>query len=824
MGIRSLSLPSTWSATRLLLSTLALVILSGCAPGGEAARSCGGRLVGQTDLLNRVQLTWSAPVESHAQGNGSGFVITYGPADDFRFSEGCVLRVTNGNGAPQLSAEIQQLFTVPYRFHVQGYTTVDGQEILGDPGEGFVVDLDQVSPLSASRVVASQAETVVTVSRRESVAGLRHSLALKAADLSRPHDPNSILVRTRSGLSTSERGAVIGSLESSERPRRLPRLGARDYQIHIPEGGSVAAALAEAWSHPDVEFAQPNYIYRIGAVPNDVYFPGNSQSSSYDQLWSLYNRGNAVQSLATLGGDDDIYDPQPLTSPRRSKIGTSGRDLNMRAAWDRRTDCRGVPVAVIDTGVDRSHSDLVANLTSITDANRRGRNTIAGQTATNYEDDNGHGTHVMGTIAAVGNNGIGSVGVCWQADVMAVKAISSNGEGSTADVATGIRWAVDNGAKVLNMSLGVYGADPAVQSAVTYAQGLGVVIVAAASNDGLNNDEETAFPCSAPNDNVVCVAALDQSYGLADFSNFGKQTVDVGAPGVNVLSTWPFREIVTSVSTATGWTTSGAGFVQAFNANSFFNCGSAPCFGGGFLAFPGTWNWNQGASSYYPDLNTDQVTRTIDKSTDSDFASYPSAGDQLTVRGYLTYSMGGGGTPDAMMFRARQGNAQDPFSVACPSCTESQWQAAGIYSRVQFSGQDSLWRQGLQLYELPIAADCLASGGQCTIGFKPSNPSGSTGNGFIFGEADHVQKKALDNQYMILNGTSMAAPHVAGLAALIWAENPSYTYRDVVSALRGSGLPQQALEGKTSTGRSVDARRALGWVAPIRSLTVRTFP
>jgi subtilisin family serine protease len=193
-------------------------------------------------------------------------------------------------------------------------------------------------------------------------------------------------------------------------------------------------------------------------------------------------------------------------------------------------------IAVVDSGVDAGHPDLQAKLLP----GRRFYN--GGSWDSNWQDYNGHGTHVAGIAAASTNNGQGVAGVGWNNRILPVRVLDSTGSGYTSDVAAGVRWAVDNGARVINMSLGGEGYDPALETATSYAWSHGSLVVAAAGNCG---DPQNYYPsCSvanpvifpAANPNVLAVAATDSADGRPSFSSYG-WWVDVAAPGVSVLST-----------------------------------------------------------------------------------------------------------------------------------------------------------------------------------------------------------------------------------------------------------------------------------------------
>ena len=228
-------------------------------------------------------------------------------------------------------------------------------------------------------------------------------------------------------------------------------------------------------------------------------------------------------------------------------------------AWDVNTDCSSVVVAVIDTGVDYQHTDLTGNIwtnqaecTGSQGADDDGNGFVDdcyGWDFVNSDpdpaDDHGHGTHVAGIIGAIGNNFTGVAGICWQAKIMAIKILDASGGGTAFDFLLAVRYAVDNGAKVINTSLGTQDCNitdaelQPLRDAVEYANSNGVVIVTAAGNSGSNNDACPVYPASFSKDytNVISVASVDQNGRLSSFSNYGQNSVDLGAPGESILST-----------------------------------------------------------------------------------------------------------------------------------------------------------------------------------------------------------------------------------------------------------------------------------------------
>jgi type VII secretion-associated serine protease mycosin len=200
--------------------------------------------------------------------------------------------------------------------------------------------------------------------------------------------------------------------------------------------------------------------------------------------------------------------------------------LNVSAAWNRSTGA-GVTVAVIDTGIDATHPDLAANVLPGYDA-------IA-NTAGVRTDENGHGTHVAGTIAAVTGNNLGVSAIAPDTKILPIRVLGSNGSGNMSDAAEGIVWATDHGAQMINMSLGSTSKVTAVSNAINYARSKGVTVVAAAGNSRTAGSP-TSYP--AADAGVIAVAATDSNDRFGSYSNAGSY-LDVAAPGSNILSTYP---------------------------------------------------------------------------------------------------------------------------------------------------------------------------------------------------------------------------------------------------------------------------------------------
>ena len=211
------------------------------------------------------------------------------------------------------------------------------------------------------------------------------------------------------------------------------------------------------------------------------------------------------------------------------------KNIGASQVWPTSREATNVIVAVIDTGVDYNHPDLRANMWS--------KNGRYGYDF--YDDDEDpmdeqdHGTHCAGTIAGVGNNGVGVVGVCWKAKIMAMRFMGPDGSGATSDAVKCIDWAVANGAHILSNSWSGPDTSPELVEAITRAEKKGVLFVAAAGNtEGRrNNDAAPFYPASHNHPNIITVAAIDQNNAASSFTHFGRMSVDIGAPGVGIIST-----------------------------------------------------------------------------------------------------------------------------------------------------------------------------------------------------------------------------------------------------------------------------------------------
>ena len=274
------------------------------------------------------------------------------------------------------------------------------------------------------------------------------------------------------------------------------------------------------------EYVQPNYVITLdthqGGIEANAIIPDDP---SFSGLWGLNNEGQTG--------------------------GTVDADIDAPEAWDITTGT-DILIGVIDTGVDYTHPDLVANMwvnpgeiagNGVDDDGNGYVDDVYGYDFVNDDgdpfDDHFHGTHVAGTIAADGNNGIGIAGVSWSAKIMAIKFLNSNGSGSTFDAIQSIEYATLMGAQITNNSWGGGGFSQALSDAIEAAGDAGSLFVAAAGNDAQNLEISPSYPASYNLDNIISVASTDHNDQLSSFSNFGPVSVDLAAPGSSIFSTMP---------------------------------------------------------------------------------------------------------------------------------------------------------------------------------------------------------------------------------------------------------------------------------------------
>jgi subtilisin family serine protease len=537
--------------------------------------------------------------------------------------------------------------------------------------------------------------------------------------------PGEVLVKFEAGVNAADRASLLRRLDAATK-RNLPIPGLKLLRIAADESVPVAARAFEA--SPDVVYAEPNFIYRATATPNDPLF---------NQLWGLNNTGQFVSEA----------------------FGTPDADIDAPLAWDVNTGSSSVTVAVTDTGVAYDHPELASNM-------------LPGFDFIDIDNDprdfNEHGTHVAGTIGAVGNNGAGIAGVNWDVGLMPVRVLDGEGSGGNAEVAAGFAYAAAQGADIVNASLGGPGESLAIEEAIEDAPG--TLFVVAAGNEGENTDSgEPQFPCNYSLPNIVCVAATDQDDQLAGFSNFGATSVDLAAPGTSVLSTEAayttpfFSEGFESPIGAT-WTTGGTNNTWARTSESASS--------GGF------------SLTDSPGANYLDETSSFARNTNS-FSLAGQTGCRLEYAMELESEFGFDG-----LFIEAATNSAGP------------WTELGS------------WSGSTGGFFFDFTNDLSAFDGQGTVFVRFFFESDE----IIVEDGVHLDDVAVrcltssysGDEFQFLDGTSMATPHVAGAAALILAESPGMSPAEVKSELLSTVEPKASLTGLTVTGGRLNLAAALG--------------
>jgi len=348
-------------------------------------------------------------------------------------------------------------------------------------------------------------------------------IALNEARFGRPE----VLVKFKNGVSqeTIERLTALRHDRVEDRIENVEGLEA----IDDLDNADAATVVSEYQQLSEVEYAEPNFEIELDAAeaagPLVPILPHDPQ---FTDQWALANSGQ--------------------------RGGKQGADISATLAWATTTGSDKVVVAVLDSGVDYTHEDLIQNmwmrpasmapyhdneLGTIDDEN--GFNAI--DSAGDPMDENGHGTHCAGIIGAEGENHIGIAGVNWKVKIMPLKFMNAGGFGTTKDAIEAINYVIDRkkagvNVRIISASWGSTQRSRALEDAIRKAYENDILFVAAAGNATVNNDRNPHFPSSYNVPNVVSVAALDRHDELARFSNWGVKSVAIAAPGVDILSTW----------------------------------------------------------------------------------------------------------------------------------------------------------------------------------------------------------------------------------------------------------------------------------------------
>jgi subtilisin family serine protease len=566
-----------------------------------------------------------------------------------------------------------------------------------------------------------------------------------------PYVPGEVLVKWKDNASIHS----IRCLKSAMGLRATKMFHTIAVQhMRIPPSIRTEDLLAKLRGNPLVEYAEPNYVLRAMATPNDPQF---------GQLWGLHNTGQT-------GGTPDA-------------------DIDAPEAWDIHTGSPDAVIAVIDTGIAYGHTDLTSNMWT----NDPEVNGIPGvdDDGNGYVDDGygwdfvgadndptdyfSHGTHVAGTIAAIGNNAIGITGVNWLASIMPLRIFGAFGYGDTANAIEAITYAADNGAHVINASWGGGGFSQALYDAISYANDRGCLFVAAAGNFGDDNDINPFYPASYDLPNIISVAASEHNDNLAGFSNFGATSVDVAAPGLNVLSSIPLLGLGPENQVLNEDFESGLGNWTHGGINDFWDLTDA-------LSVTPTHSLADTPAGNYLDRTESAIVHNTSLNLIDKFAVLEyqlrydlASGDYLYVGATLN---GGGFLP--------------------------------LYA-VNFDGRFSGNSAGSFEFHMTSVSPFGDLSNDVNVGFQLSSDGVNEDDGVYI---DDIILKTRDLMitgygYFPFGGTSMAAPHVSGVAGLILARYPGITHNELKERILNGVDIIANLNGKVVTNGRINAYKSL---------------
>lgn len=508
-----------------------------------------------------------------------------------------------------------------------------------------------------------------------------------------------------------------------------------------------------------VEFAEPNYLYAPQLFPNDPDF---------DQLWYLDNIGQNINGTT----------------------GTLGADISVLSAWDVETGSHDIVIAVIDSGVAFDHPDLSNNIWSnpgeipdngIDDDGNGYVDDIHGWDFVNQDNNpsdyskdlygDGHGTHVAGIIAAEGDNLIGTVGVMWHAKIMPLQIFDlfedSPFNATTINIIRAVEYATDNGADIINCSFGGPSFSVFQKSIYERADENKILIVAAAGNDGQNNDSFPTYPAGYDLENIIAVAATDDSDDLASYSNFGKVSVDVAAPGgnssiSNIYSTTPPKRVTMFEddfeATDVKWLTSGI-----------------------------HEDWSV---IFVPDASSNAVTDSIDLYHENE-SSYIRTTQMIPASNFRGLNL---------QFSIL--NQLEPnYDFLNVEISEDDIEYTLIHS---ITGISDGWERVI-IWSNDVAPDDFF------LRFRLTSDYSNNDDGVFLDDISlsGIDWKFTGDEYGYKSGTSMATPVVSGIAGLIWSANPALTHLEVKQMIIETVDPVDDLDGTILSGGRVNAHAAV---------------
>jgi len=525
--------------------------------------------------------------------------------------------------------------------------------------------------------------------------------------------------------------------------------------IRLSDDLTVEQSLAILRSDPAVIYAEPNYYRSVDDLPSTEFFP---------LLWGLHNTGQSVNGTA----------------------GTVDADIDAPEAWEVRSSNADVVVAVIDSGLDFSHPALTGNIwtnpgeladNGVDDDGNgyvddtRGWDFINNDNMPLPNDGSGHGTHVSGTIAANGRQTTGMAGVSEQAHIMSLRTMDAYGTGDTAGVILAFEYAKTMGAAIINCSWGGAGYSQALKDVIDASSAL---VVCAAGNSGSDSDLAPHYPAAFDSPNIIVAAATDANDNLASFSNYGALSVDLAAPGVNIFSCAPGRRTIWS---------------DDFNDGTFSD-------------------WISGGPNNDWGLSSLESISPPYSLSDSPEGNYSQRTNSWIRPPLLNLS---DARLTSLVFKIKGRSESDYDNLLLEVSTDGNiwnWKPvklSGIGVVNSISGTIAEWTEAM--------VDLSLYDGLSSLYLRFSFTTDWTNNydgWYIDDVAVTAASASYDgNEYTFMTGTSMAAPHVSGVAVLIKAENQNLTTASMKSILLESIDPRSGLEGILFTGSRLNAFKAI---------------
>lgn len=575
--------------------------------------------------------------------------------------------------------------------------------------------------------------------------------------------PGELIVKFKS----THQAATTRSYAGSHRMRTLGTLNrGRIQHVTLPSTMSVGQAMTQYQQDPDVDFVEPNYYLHAQTLPNDP---------DLDLQWGLINSGQAVSGYA----------------------GTPGADIDAAHAWDLAGSGADVVVAVIDTGVTYDHPDLSDAIwtnpseidgNGIDDDHNGWVDDVRGWDFVDEDnspmDATGHGTHIAGIIAAQRDNTVGIAGISDRVRIMPLRFMDAFDRGTIADAIEAIDYAVSTGARIINCSWGTTGYSYALRETIANADAL---FVCAAGNEGTDSDITGFFPANFGLSNILSVAASDQMDQLAWFSNYGRQSVDVAAPGVRIYSLNHSRRMIWEDdfddADISDWQTGGDAPVWSVVDPPY--AASTPALA------------DNPEGGYDPDINTWIVSPTLDLSQ----AAATTATFFLIGSSQLNY--------DVLYLEV--------------STNLSTW-----YCRPLQKGSTIVNNgiSGAVPYWIPVTADLGPWDGeeQVTLRFRFSSNSSIEECGFYI---DNISVSAADpetEQYQFMHGTSMAAGFASGVAAMVLSNDLSLTPSEIKAIIEKSVDLDYGLYDDVGSAGRINAHNALTLLSDLSLTADATQP